>query len=292
MTIKFALIGAAGYVAPKHMNAIKNIGGELVAITDPFDSVGVIDSHFFGCKYFKEVERFDRHLSKLEDINEGVDYISICSPNYLHDAHCRFALRLGANAICEKPLVLKPKNIDQLQEVEYKTGNKIYTVLQLRLHPELIRIRSTIDNTKKRHKVTIKYCTPRGPWYDFSWKGNENLSGGIATNIGIHLFDMVIWLFGDVDSYEVKERNEHKISGNLILSNADVEWFLSIDPNDVPEGYKSYRSITIDGEPLLLDGLFRDLHTEVYHDIISGNGFGIEEARKSIELVHKLRNGE
>ena len=284
---KFALIGCAGFVAPRHMKAIKNTGNELVAALDPHDSVGIIDSYFPDSSFFTEFERFDRHLEKLKRAGEGIDYISICSPNYLHDAHCRLALRLGADAICEKPLVLNPWNLNQLKELENETGKKIYTVLQLRLHPDLIELKKKIND--KKHKVVIKYVTPRGKWYSRSWKGDVTKSGGLATNIGVHLFDMIMWLFGDYKELSVLRNEPDCVSGIVLLNKAEVDFFLSTKREDLPEGYLSYRSIEIDGKALRFDKSFGDLHTAIYKDILDGNGFGIEDSRQSIELVYEIR---
>lgn len=284
---RFALIGAAGFVAPRHMKAIKDVGGELVAILDPHDSVGIIDSYFPDALYFSEFERFDRYLEKIKRQGNEVHYISICSPNYLHDAHCRLALRLGADAICEKPLVLKPWNLDQLKEIENETGNKIYTVLQLRLHEALKQLKTTLK--KEKYEVTIKYITPRGRWYDRSWKGDVDKSGGLVTNIGIHLFDMMLWLFGECREIKIVEKQRDFISGILDLDFATVGFILSTRKSDLPIGQLSYRQITINGIPLQVDNYFKDLHTAVYQDILSGGGFGIDDARPSIELVYKIR---
>lgn len=284
---KFALIGCAGFVAPRHMKAIKDTGNELIAALDPHDSVGIIDSYFPNSTFFTEFERFDRHLEKLKRSGEGVDYISICSPNYLHDAHCRLALRVGADAICEKPLVLNPWNLDHLKELENETGKRIYTVLQLRLHPELIELKKKIND--KKHKVVIKYVTPRGKWYRRSWKGDVTKSGGLATNIGVHLFDMIMWLFGDYKKLSVLRNEPDCVSGNVLLNKAEVDFFLSTKREDLPEGYSSYRSIEIDGKALRFDNFFGDLHTAIYKDILDGNGFGIEDAQPSIELVYDIR---
>jgi len=284
---KFALIGCGGFVAPRHMKAIKETGNEIIAMLDPHDSVGIIDSYFPDSLFFTEFERFDRHLEKLKRRGDGVDYITICSPNYLHDAHCRLALRLGADAICEKPLVLNPWNLDQLKEIETDTGRRIYTVLQLRLHPELIELKKKINN--KNHKVIINYITPRGEWYDRSWKGDVTKSGGLATNIGIHLFDMVIWLFGKYKEISILRNELRCVSGFISLERANVDFFLSTQKEDLPKGYSSYRSIEIDGEPLRFDKSFTGLHTAVYKDILDGNGFGIEDSIPSLELVYKIR---
>jgi len=284
---KFALIGAAGFVAHKHMKAIKDTNNELVAIMDPHDSVGIIDSFFPNALFFSEIERFDRHLEKLKRQGNGVDFITICSPNYLHDAHCRLALRIGADAICEKPLVLNPWNLDQLQEIEKETGRKIYTILQLRLHSELKKLKQKVENRK--YEVEIKYVTPRGKWYERSWKGDPSKSGGLVANIGIHLFDMMLWLFGNCKEIKLFNNDSNFIKGFLILENANINFILSTRSEDLPKDHKSYRSIEIDGIPLRFDASFTDLHTAVYKDILSGGGFDIEDSRPSIELVHKIR---
>jgi UDP-N-acetyl-2-amino-2-deoxyglucuronate dehydrogenase len=288
MKKRFALTGAAGFVAPRHMRAIKETGNELVAILDPNDSVGIIDSYFPDASFFTEFERFDRHLEKLKRNDSGVDYISICSPNYLHDAHCRLALRIGADAICEKPLVSNPWNLDQLKEIEKETKRRIYTILQLRLNEDLKKLKNNIQN--KIYKVDIKYITPRGKWYEISWKGQEEKSGGLVTNIGIHLFDMVLWLFGSCVEVEVMVNNPNYVKGKLLLKKAEVTFLLSTRRDDLPNNsISSYRMIQIDGEPLVLDKNFIDLHTAVYEDILNGGGFGIEDARPSIDLVYKIR---
>lgn len=281
---RFALIGAAGYVAPRHMEAIKDTGNELVAAMDPNDSVGILDSYFPDCKFFTEFERFDRHLDKLLRRGEGIDYLVVCSPNYLHDAHCRLGLRLGADVICEKPLVVNPWNLDQLKELEEETGHKIYTVLQLRLYPELIELRNSL--AENYYNVEIEYITPRGPWYHFSWKGDVEKSGGMVVNIGIHLFDLMIWLFGDVTDYSIAENTKTRVIGITKFKKAKVHWFLSIDKND---GTKPFRLIQINDEPFRFDTVFKNLHTAVYRDVLSGGGFGIEDARPAIEFLNKVR---
>ncbi|SDT96767.1 Gfo/Idh/MocA family oxidoreductase [Desulfobacula phenolica] len=294
----FALIGAAGYVAPKHFKAIKETGNNLIAALDKSDSVGILDNYSYDVAFFTEFERFDRHAEKLKRLGEDnrIHYVSICSPNYLHDAHIRFALRIGADAICEKPLVLNPWNIDALSEIENETGKKIFNVLQLRLHPSIVALRNKIqeENKKGKYLIDLSYITSRGNWYFNSWKGVLNQSGGIATNIGIHFFDMLIWLFGDVQSSEIHLCNEKKMSGYIELENARVRWFLSIDKNDLPvevvkEGKPTFRFITIDGEEIEFSGGFADLHTMVYKDILEGKGFGIEDARPSLKFVSELR---
>jgi UDP-N-acetyl-2-amino-2-deoxyglucuronate dehydrogenase len=294
----FALTGLAGYVAPRHLRAIRDTGNKLVAAVDPHDSVGIIDSYFPDAAFFTEVERFDRHVSKLRrrDSADKVDYISICTPNHLHDAHIRLALRVGAHAICEKPLVLNPWNLDLLQDVEQEYERNVNTILQLRVHPALLKLRDQLASSDKRHSVRLTYITSRGTWYHYSWKGDTEKSGGIATNIGIHFFDLLMWLFGSVEKNEVHVSEEARMAGFLGLENADVEWYLSLEEEDLPEhtpeGQSTYRSITVDGDEIEFSGGFTDLHTKVYEKTLEGNGFRIEDARPSIELVHSLRNAE
>lgn len=290
----FALIGAAGYIAPRHMRAIKAISGELKVAFDPNDSVGIIDSYFPDTNFFVEFERFDRHIDKLRRRGQKIDYISICSPNYLHDAHCRFALRSGADAICEKPLVLNPWNIDGLAEIERETGRKIATVLQLRLHPVIQGLKQRIQaSTKNEFAVNLTYITARGRWYHTSWKGDEAKSGGIATNIGVHFFDMLAHVFGPATKNLVHLRDSERAAGYLECGRAKIRWFLSIDARDLPEsvrGIKStYRSITLDGEELEFSDGFTDLHTRSYEEIVTGNSFSIEEVRPSVEIVSAFR---
>ncbi len=294
---RFALIGGAGYVAPKHMRAIKDTGNKLVAVLDPNDSVGVIDSYFPKADFFTEFERFDRHVDKERRKGDVIDYVSICSPNYLHDAHIRFALRNGADAICEKPLVLNPWNLDGLEELEADTGLKVYNILQLRLHPALLELKQKIEENQsdKKHDIDLTYITSRGNWYFISWKGDESKSGGIATNIGIHFFDMLIWIFGKVQMNIVHMFEPNKAAGYLELENARVRWFLSVDekilPEDVREsGQRTYRSITVDGEEVEFSKGFTDLHTSSYQEIVNGNGFGLSEARASVETAYTIRN--
>jgi len=292
---KFALIGAAGYIAPRHMKAIKENGGELIAALDKSDSVGVIDNYFPDAHFFTEFERFDRHIDMVRRKGEGVDFVSICSPNYLHDAHIRFALRSDADAICEKPLVLNPWNLDALSEIERESSKKIYNILQLRLHPTIIALKDSCDKTK-RGQIKLTYITSRGRWYFHSWKGDVSKSGGIVTNIGIHFFDMLIWIYGGVKKSRVDTLEESRASGYLELEDGDVEWFLSIDQNDLPDrvkqkGQRTYRNIEIDGKEVEFSEGFTDLHTLSYAEILAGRGFGIEESRASIELVHTIRKG-
>ncbi len=296
----FALIGIAGYIAPRHLKAIKETGNHLVAAVDPHDSVGILDKYFYDVSFFTEFERFDRHLEKLrrKDDPQKVDYISICSPNHLHDAHIRFALRIGANAICEKPLVINPWNLDALQEIENETGNKVFNVLQLRVHDSLKNLKQKLSaqKTNSKYDVVLTYITSRGPWYYYSWKGNIEKSGGIATNIGIHFFDMLIWLFGEEISSEVYLSQQNKMSGFLELKNANVKWFLSIDRKDLSEmentGNNTYRSVTINGEEIDFTHGFEDLHTQIYKEILTGSGFGIDDARPSIKAAHNIRHAK
>ncbi len=294
----FSLIGAAGYIAPRHMKAIKDTGNNLLAAYDKNDSVGVIDSYFPGADFFVEFERFDRHIEKLTyEGNTHLDYVSICSPNYLHDAHIRFALRSGADAICEKPLVLNPWNIDNLQKVEEKTGRRIYNVLQLRTHPSIIALREKVANAKmqKKFEVDLTYITSRGNWYFISWKGDPAKSGGIATNIGVHFYDMLAWIFGNVQENIVHVHEKDHAAGYLEFTNARVRWFLSVNATYLPQyvkqkGQTTFRSIIIDGQELEFSDGFGDLHTLVYKDILAGGGYGLNETRTAIEIVHDIRN--
>lgn len=290
----FALIGAGGFVAPRHLRAIRDNNQNLLAILDPNDSVGIIDSYFPDASFFTEFERFDRHCEKLRRKGEEkqIQYVSICSPNYLHDAHIRFALRADANAISEKPLVLNPWNADALISLEKETGREVYTILQLRLHPQIIELKKKIDNakSKKKYDIVLTYITPRGKWYHYSWKGDMLKSGGIATNIGIHFFDMLSWIFGKSESNILHYYKEDKAAGFIELENANVQWFLSIDKNDLKEGDKTYRSITLNGEEIEFSDGFTDLHTKSYTEILNGNGFRIGEAMPSIEAVYEIRS--
>lgn len=298
MAFNFAITGVGGYVAPRHLQAIRDTGNVLVAAVDPSDSVGVLDKYFRDVNFFTEFERFDRHVEKLRRMGEehSINYVSICSPNYLHDAHVRFALRVNADAICEKPLVLNPWNIDALAELEEESGRRIHNILQLRVHPSLIALKEQLDSERptKKREVVLTYITSRGIWYLVSWKGQLERSGGLATNIGIHFFDMLIWLFGPVENHEVHYADIRKTGGFLELERARVRWFLSIDRNDLPptieqNGQTTYRSITIDGEEVEFSGGFTDLHTEVYRRAMAGNGFGLEDVRPSITLAHDIR---
>jgi UDP-N-acetyl-2-amino-2-deoxyglucuronate dehydrogenase len=294
----FAIMGVGGFVAPRHLKAIYETGNRVVAAADPNDSVGILDNFGFDIRFFREIERFDRHLDKLRrgPADGRVQYVSICSPNYLHDAHARIALRNGADAICEKPLVINPWNLDALESLEAETSKRIYTILQLRVHPDLVALRedllSGVDG--RRRRVELTYVTSRGPWYDVSWKGSEQHSGGVAVNIGIHFFDLLLWLFGDMEAAEIFHRDSRCYSGTLTLARADVSWFLSVDPSDLPVRNQkgdshTYRLIRVDDEEIEFSETFTDLHTRVYEKCLRGEGFSIADARPSIELVHRLR---
>ena len=296
MKYNFAVMGVGGYIAPRHLKAIQETGNRLAAAVDPNDSVGILDRYSLDVQFFKETERFDRHLFKLhrKPDDERVHYVSICTPNYLHDAHIRLALRNGADAICEKPLVINPWNLDGLRELEEETGKKVFTVLQLRLLPSLIALKKKIASMKDRVDVELTYITGRGRWYAVSWKGSEAHSGGVATNIGIHLFDLMTWLFGGVKDLRVHLRTEDTVAGFMSLEKADVRWFLSLDPVNIPakfrkDGRNTFRSIKIGEEEIEFSEGFTDLHTKVYEEILSGRGFGIEDARMSIGLVHGIK---
>jgi UDP-N-acetyl-2-amino-2-deoxyglucuronate dehydrogenase len=297
----FAMTGLAGFVAPRHLRAIRDTGNRLTAALDPHDSVGILDQYFPDTLFFTQPERFERFLEKSrhQPGNERIHYLSICSPNYLHDAHIRMALRAGANAICEKPLVINPWNMDMLQELEAETGNRVYTVLQLRLHPTLIALKERLasEHHRKRAEVSLTYVTRRGKWYGTSWKASSEKSGGLAMNIGVHFFDLLIWLFGSVEKSTVELNSDARMCGELELEQAHVRWLLSIDVNDLPESYRqserfALRSITIDGQEVEFSDGFTDLHTRVYETVLNGQGFGIEEARPSIELVYAIRTNQ
>jgi UDP-N-acetyl-2-amino-2-deoxyglucuronate dehydrogenase len=292
----FVLIGVGGYVAPRHLQAIKDTGNNLVAALDKNDSVGVLDSFFPKAHFFTEFERFDRHCERLRRNGTLIHYVSICSPNYLHDAHARFGMRIGADVICEKPVVLNPWNIDALAEIEKETNKKIFTVLQLRQHPVIINLREKLlQKPNKKYKIDLTYITPRGNWYHTSWKGDIDKSGGITTNIGIHFFDLLIWLFGDIQTSITTQHNNFAAAGKLEFENAEVNWFLSIDEQHLPskgnQRNKSFRRFTIDGEDINLDEGFTDLHTKAYQEIFTGKGPGLSDAKKVIQLLHNMRNG-
>jgi UDP-N-acetyl-2-amino-2-deoxyglucuronate dehydrogenase len=293
----FGIIGVAGYIAVKHLIAIKETGNNLLASLDRFDSVGRIDGYFPKSDFFVEFERFDRHFDKLKRTGTKIDYVSICSPNYLHDSHIRFALRHHAEAICEKPIVLNPWNVEALQEIENETGHKIYTVLQLRLHPKIIELREKIKNGPKGkvYNIDLSYITSRGNWYSISWKGDIQKSGGVATNIGIHFFDMLNWIFGKTVNNIVHLSEPNKAAGYLELENARVRWFLSLDFNDIPDyikntGQRTFRSIRVEGEEIEFSEGFADLHTITYKEILAGRGFGLKDARESVEMAYNIRN--
>jgi UDP-N-acetyl-2-amino-2-deoxyglucuronate dehydrogenase len=297
----FALIGAAGYIAPRHMRAIKETGNSLVAAMDPYDGIGIMDSNFPEANFFTEFERFDRFVDKWHrDGGKKIDYISICSPNYLHDSHIRFALKNGANAISEKPLVLNPWNIDQLKVIENETGKRVYNILQLRLHPSIIALKEKVTkelekDPNKLYDIDLTYLTSRGKWYFTSWKGDESKSGGIASNIGVHFYDMLCWIFGDVEENIVHIKTADTNAGYLKLKNANVSWFLSVNFNHIPEdvkatGLRTYRSIIVNGEEIEFSGGFTDLHTRSYEEIFKGNGFGLDETYSSINTVSNIRN--
>jgi len=296
MRKRFALVGAAGYIAPRHMKAIQDTGGELVAAMDPNDSVGIIDSYFPEADFFTELERFDRHIDKLRRKGAKVDYISICSPNYLHDAHIRFALRNHAHAICEKPTVLNPWNLDALQGIERETGCRVFTIQQLRLHPALAALKQRVDSPGERtYNVDVTYVASRGHWYRSSWKGDVAKSGGVATNIGLHLFDVLTWVFGPPGECIVHLRNADCAAGMIVLERARVRWFLSIDARHLPEqqqlnGSRTHRSMTVDGEDIEFSAGFTELHTESYRRILAGDGFGLDVVRSGVEVVSQIRN--
>ncbi len=293
----FVLIGAGGYIAPRHMKAIKDTGNNLLAALDKHDSVGILDNYFPEADFFTEFERFDRHVEKLRRQGVRIDYLSVCSPNYLHDAHIRFGLRIGADVICEKPIVLNPWNIDALVEIERETSHRVFTILQLRLHPAIMALKERIasGNPGKQYNIDLQYITSRGHWYHTSWKGDIQKSGGIATNIGIHFFDMLMWIFGTVKENKVLLHSANQAEGNLVLEKANVHWKLSIDANDLPaeakaSGQRTFRNLTIDGEAFEFSEGFSDLHTESYRQIINGKGFPLYQTKEVIQLVHEIRN--
>jgi UDP-N-acetyl-2-amino-2-deoxyglucuronate dehydrogenase len=297
----FALIGAGGYIAPRHLKAIRDTGNRLVAAVDLKDSVGLLDQFSFDVKFFTEIERFDRHLEKLRRAadQEQVQYVTICSPNYLHDAHCRLGMRVGADVICEKPLVINPWNLDSLQEIEAETKRKVNTILQLRVHPELLKLKARLEQegSAAQHEVVLSYITSRGNWYHVSWKGQMEKSGGVATNVGIHFFDLLIWLFGPALDIRVYQADPKRMSGFIEMERARVRWFLSVDHNDLPQSARqanknTFRSITVDGQEVEFSEGFTDLHTRVYERTLAGNGFGIADARPSIELTYRIRQAE
>mgnify|MGYP006291214263 CR=1 FL=1 len=295
----FGLVGAAGYIAPRHLQAIRDTGNQLVCALDVSDSVGILDRYFADVDFFTEFERFDRHVGLLRKRRpeRALDYVSICTPNFLHDSHIRFALRNEADAVCEKPLVLNPWNLDALEEDEQETGRKVYNILQLRVHPSILKLKQRYTNNSKRHQIEMTYITGRGNWYHYSWKGDVQKSGGVSTNIGIHFFDMLMWLFGPAQRSVVHLSDARKTAGFLELKNADVRWYLSVDKSDLPQsavdqGKSTFRCIKVDDEEIEFSGGFTDLHTLVYQDILAGRGYGLQAARPSIELAYEIRNAE
>ena len=293
----FVLIGAAGYIAPRHMMAIKETGNNLIAAYDPYDGVGIIDSYFPKAHFFTEFERFDRHIEKLKREGTTIDYVSICSPNYLHDSHIRYGLRIGADVICEKPLVLNPWNVDALIDLEKDYDNKVNTVLQLRHHNSILDLKSKIDNGPKDkvYNIDLTYITSRGNWYYTSWKGDESKSGGIASNIGVHFFDMLQWIFGPMQDFTVNEKSHDTNAGTLVLERAKVNWYLSINAENLPKSVKSkgiatYRTLSIEGEEIEFSKGFTDLHTVSYREILEGKGYGLADAKNAIEIVSQIRN--
>ena len=297
MKKKFALIGVAGYIAPRHLAAIQSVGGELVAAMDPNDSVGILDSYFPEAAFFTEFERFDRHLEKLKRRGNKIDYVVVCSPNYLHDAHCRFGLRYGADVICEKPIALNPWNLDGLFEIEKESGKRIFNILQLRLHEDIVNLKKRIDALSKDtfHDIDLTYITSRGNWYYTSWKSDLEKSGGVATNIGIHFFDMLGWIFGNCKENKVYQHRHDRAGGVLVFERARVNWFLSINYDTLPvivkeKGQRTYRCITVDGKEIEFSSGFTELHNRSYEAIIAGNGFGLETTRPALELAHHIRN--
>ena len=295
----FAIIGVGGYIAPRHLKAVKDTGNNLIAAYDRFDSVGLLDSYFPDTAFFTEHELFDRHCSKIKETDKQIDYVSICTPNYLHDAHIRYGLRLGANVICEKPLVLNPWNIDALQNVEKQEGKKINTILQLRLHQSIIDLKEKIAQSPKdkMFDVDLTYITSRGNWYYSSWKGDEHKSGGVATNIGVHFYDMLQWVFGNVKKNIVHIASHDRVAGYLEFERARVRYFLSINAEHLPanavqSGKRTFRTINIDGEAFEFSEGFTELHTESYKNILADNGFGIEESLNAINIVYEIRRAK
>lgn len=285
----FALIGASGYIAPRHVQGIQHVRGNLVALLDPYDGIGYIDKFYPNAAFFKESERFDRHLDRLRRKGQGVDYVSICSPNYLHDSHIRLALRNGCDVICEKPLVLMHEHLEGLREVERETGKRINTILQLRHHPTIIALREKYKNTTAVHKVTLNYTTPRGVWYDYSWKGDDDKSGGINSNIGVHFFDMLMWIFGPLQDYKVDNKRRSS-SGTLLLKNAEVKYSLSVEREDLPwSEWKPFRSIMVDGSEVEFSEGFTELHNVSYEHITNKQGFTLDDVEPAIKLIESIR---
>lgn len=292
----FVLIGAAGFIAPRHMRAIKDTGNKLVAALDPHDSVGVLDSYFPDTDFFTEFERFDRHCEKLRRSGTPIDYVVVCSPNYLHDAHIRFGLRIGADVICEKPVVLNPWNLDGLLEMEKETGKNVYTILQLRNHPDISLLKNKVQAAtgNQRHEVNVKYVSVRGHWYKYSWKGDVSKSGGITTNIGLHFFDILLWIFGEVEEIQVTQAGPGFVSGTLLLAKAKVKWELGTEEQSLPaeikkEGKTTYRMLSVDGANIEFSSGFADLHTACYSEILSGKGVSLTEMKRLTELLYRVR---
>lgn len=292
----FALIGVGGYIAPRHLKAIKDTGNNLLSAYDRCDSVGIMDSFFPQAAFFTEQELFDRHNSRLKENGQVIDYVTVCTPNYLHDAHTRYGLRLGANVICEKPVVLNPWNIDALEKIEQETGRHAYTILQLRLHESVVALKKKVSEGPKDkiYDVDLTYITSRGSWYYASWKGDERKSGGVATNIGVHFYDMLSWIFGPVEKNIVHVASHDRVAGFLQLKNARVRYFLSINADHLPQeavdkGLRTYRTIMVDGDEFEFSAGFTELHTKSYEEILAGRGFGIAEARNCIQIVHDIR---
>jgi UDP-N-acetyl-2-amino-2-deoxyglucuronate dehydrogenase len=294
----FAITGVAGYIAPRHLQAIKDTGNNLLAALDPHDSVGILDRYFPNVSFFTEFERFERHIERFRRDNKknSIDYLTVCSPNFLHDAHIRLALRSEADAICEKPIVLNPWNLDALEELEEETGKKVYNVLQLREHQAIIDLKKKVDKEKRstKHEIELTYITSRGLWYDYSWKGVPEKSGGVATNIGVHFFDMLGWIFGKVQSSKLYVKENRRVSGYLEFEKANVKWYLSLEKVDLPsmavdEGKPTFRSLKLNGEEFHFSDGFTDLHTKIYQSILEGKGFGLKDARQSMEIVHEIR---
>lgn len=296
--MRFGLTGAAGFVAPRHMRAIVDTGNELVAALDPHDAVGIIDTYAPTARFFTQPELFDRHLERKRNAANGIDFLSVCSPNWLHDAHIRMGMRLGAHVICEKPLVINPRNLTQLQLEEDRYDKRVFCVMQLRLHPMVVALKKTLDDLRPiksgREKVTLRYVTRRGRWYDYSWKGDPAKSGGLAMNLGVHFFDLLLWLFGECEGSQVTMDQGRRMSGRLQLEHADVDWFLSVNETDLPADHKghAFRRLEIGGQPVDFSSGFDDLHTMAYEEIIAGRGFGIEDVRPALDLVQRIRKGE
>ncbi|MDY4933348.1 MAG: Gfo/Idh/MocA family oxidoreductase [Candidatus Onthomorpha sp.] len=295
----FGIIGVAGYIAPRHLKAIKETGNRLVVALDKSDSVGIMDSYFPQCSFYTEYERFDRFVEKIKHTEDRLDFVSVCTPNYLHDSHIRFGLRAGADVICEKPLVLNPWNIDALQKMEEETGKKVYNILQLRLHPAIIKWKQMVDEGPKDkiYNVDLTYITSRGLWYYTSWKGDVTKSGGVATNIGVHFYDMLSWIFGAVKENIVHIYEHDRAAGLLVFEKARVRYFLSINADTLPKeavaaGKRTYRKMEMDGKEIEFSDGFTELHTESYKNIFSGKGFGLQDARRCIQIVHDIRNSK